>query len=485
MAVITLNLDHLTLETLPTAVSQIEQGLAERLNIIRAFYGDVWGYNGTRLDFPALGNPNFAYQFRWMMTIIRRAAGYFVSLDPTRYIPDGGKDFPKRLIDTSESIPNSENGRTFPDPSDMEGDDWSLGAAVPGITSFGEWSMDEWADMLKSAANWLNLMTAVEIPSGYYRCYRSTGGQTLTVDDFSTPIPLNPPSEEGYASKCDFNLDYVTDTTHQGSDTYEYYTKRCRHIHNNLKVDNRTPYNAVCKMYLCLDTTKFVLSGGTWTPRRKSGTWYDYKKWPAVNFEMTLCSDVRTVPGQSNVVPTRVRTYNNNTSVLVNGQWRKHDEACVDTHYGNFINGNNTQSSKLTTTKSTNWSYDGTKSVILDETSESEGADSGSRHNSEPDNYLRFNWSSSGGTQFWDGLGMWQSWDVPLTENVPAHTIKLLDTLDFSVMPDVQNLDVWRGAVPDWTRGSYNWSETIMRTYRMRVEPIFDFTNSLTRYTIP
>lgn len=486
MANVVLDLPKLTLEKLPEAYEVIKKGVCERLNILRAFgKGDFT--NDLKFLFADIGKPNRAQSMNQMMKIIAEMARRFVDLDPNKYIPDGGRDFPRTLIDTSQTWdhydPNPGNSLIFP-PETEEEEITNLGACVPGITSFSGGTMDEWKRMLTSAANWLNKMTAIEIPQTYYYCYRIT--YIKEVNDFNTTIHLEPIGTQPFGNKCIMEIEYES-SAWQGSSTSPIYSsekKRCRRITNSLEVDNRAPYDAVCKMYLCYGSSKFTLQGGTYGSRRKYGNWYQPYKWPMVNYSMQLCSGPTPLPHSDHDVPTKIERNSNAYMVQVNGEWKHYSDNKVTENYTPDANtGHNNLTSKTEEKSVINYSFDGSEQNVLEQSSESYGPD-GSRYDGEPDNELEILWGTDE-TQVWDGLGMWSAWDQPLTEDVQAHTVKLLTTLNFDDMPEVQNIYIEQGMFPDWTRGSYNWTENFRRQWRVRVEPVFDYTDSITTYSIP
>lgn len=445
------NLDQLSalsLETFPEVYNTIMEGVAERLTILRAFGYDLAPFNS--FGFPFYNQPNLSQHMNNLMHCIYTMGQYFTDLSAD-YIPDSYTNFPK----TYSLATKTET--EFP-----------LGISITTGDNFSESDFARWRFQFKVAAAWLNRFVYYAVPSDYQKTtqFLSQTSSWTDSDPGATFTPENLSERHGGGMTLyyfdEFN-ERVADT--QYTPTHYVWGERRVNVRSGLEIDNRTPYNANCLLYL-------VMPSASSGPGRYDG---NYRRWQRKQYEMTICTGVHTNPDDERYhIPSHVE-YTANNQVFVNGQWQTGD------YFNQSINyESNGQGIDETQTQREIWYSDyGDRSMVYSESVVS--SEYHSWYTAQAENELDLGYY--GYDRIWNGLGIWTDMQTPISEAVPAHTKKVLQCTHFTTLP-FPNTD-WAALKPaGWTRGSYDWTDEGFIEYEMRVVPILDFSQALTTFDL-
>lgn len=451
MAVETLELSALSLESLPSAFGLISKAINDRMTVIKGtgnnpryplqnLINNVW--------VPEKGSPNFANQVNNITLTLKNLAQYFVDLD-AEYISNAYTDFPKMLSGA-----------------------WNAAAPEVGTVdvtngeTFTEETMDHFKSILKNAGEWLNRMVYI-VPKTTYTTQRWRETKSWYSSDESSlsnkTAPFTVPEINERTgpmqilvresqSRINFNGALIAD---DGSRRVECDT--------GLIVDNRTPYDANVKNYLVL-------------PFVNESNWSAKDKWQNYHRSIRLCDKIWTT--DSGYVFPGASIVKENDMAYIGGDWKvlKTYRKNVEYDKGQTWSGSNFQISASSDLSTYNYTYEGEQSILLDSEHTEEGENQRNYWYADPENSI-----TVVGSDFWYGFGNWSTIDQPYETSIAAHTrTYVLPPLREIPKPTVD----WHQFDGDYTQGGYDWREEHTFEYTLRVVPVLDFSESITTFRI-
>lgn len=480
MAVVSLDLNNLNLETYPEAYEKLVDALNERIALLKAFgYDNSFGDGGAGNLFYGVSyttsyipcgpmnkfEPNEADKMNSLMRAIRNLATRFINPDDVEF-QLSYTDFPHNYLSELKK----------------QSDEHSIGHCVGRTQTFDPETMTDWKQIFVEAAYWLNKMTMVRVPSNwdYRHTTESTSDNSYNEKPLEyaiVPQPVDPlfSNHDAY-----INLEYHKKQNH--TEANPTITKRWDCM-TGLTIVNRAPWDGVCKLYLCCP--HFEATGERWDGVFPAGrrvlrrNWNQPQKWQYLERDMEVCDGAYQPDPQDD--PDKYWYTNKlevkETEVLTdNGEWT---EKKIDRTESVFSGGSdNYRLSRTTTQFEKNFNHDASEEVLLTSESTTEGPDQYDTSHGSPVNNLTVNCYN-----IWDGLGLTDAISTPIEEAIPAHTEKKLTCFSFTQIPEpTPDFDSFVGS--DWQRGNFDWHEEVIVSYDLRVIPIMDYSESLTTFTI-
>ena len=465
MAVVNINLDDLNMETMPEAYTQIVSAIEERLTIIWALASNLDYYYGNWAGWPNWQLPygqfiideffrygvnakfqfNSAKQMNSLLFCIYKISKFFVN-------PEGDP-----FTDSYVTFPHSCKDAVV---SDIER---NIGTSIAQFDSFAQPTMESWRKLFQIAVYWLNKFTMIPVPS-HARCVTQRGRYS-GYDGGPVPVTEIEPA----SNDPSLEATYIKTQTNDQEDPSITRTLRG---YFGLKVQNRTPYAGVCKLYACLPSVN-VSSGTNW---KSTDKWQHFTR-KVVTDENPWQPD----PDDPDTLYPGNTTETERTYVLLNGAWVMKNDLTkeIEWSHNQYGNNDNFQWTRNDSETYKNFSPDGSNEIVLDQTSAYYGQD----QSIQKTNFR--NEITITDVNLWDGFGIWSSIGTPVTESIPAHTEQKLNCFTFSDIPEPENKSNFEDFSGDgYQRGEHGWSESWRLTFNLRVVPFLDFANSITTFSI-
>lgn len=476
MAVVNLELSALNLETFPEAYGKLIDGINERISILDAM-GIYLGTSGSRYKFYgyteeasiASGDPMnpkqvpSASKMNSVIRAIRNLATYFCNPDEVTF-KESYTDFP----------------HTYLSELKKQSSEHSIGYCVGRTQCLDETTLDNWKQMFREAAYWLNRMTMIRVPSNYtYReCTEITDNPYSDVDINSAITPQ--PASQEYEKNKDPRI-YITYKRVRSNSDPNAADKKHWTCYTGLVVTNRAPWDATCRLYFVCPSwdaadTKWdgVFPAGWRVLNRR---WNQPQKWQYLTRSIEI-DDGAYKPYPQDYPDTYFFTDRleiEETQVLLSGDWATKKSSRTHAIYSG--GADDTQVSKTIDSFEKNFSPDGDEEILLTQESTTEGPDSGQTGCGTPKNDLQEL------VYLWNGFGLVSDLSSYLSESVPAHTKKKLTCLSFNQIPeDIPDFDDYVGS--EWTHGNHYWYEHISIYCDVRIVPIMDYTDSITTFNV-
>lgn len=457
MAVEQLRLSSLTMETLPDAYSQIVQAICERKTILNAFDYGIQGSCTNDYGFLSQHQPNFAMSMNALLECVRRIGSSFFDED-AEYIEQSYSNFPKTF--GNKIVTDEEH---------------SVGVSIMQFDTFTEPTIEDWRNVLGTAAYWLNKFTKIHpkfnATTTLY-CPYTTSSWWDTEDWGTYEIVPTAESEREMSFSIQKWYRESCQPTQYDPDPYHVYKDGALHVRARcgLAIDNKTPYDASVLLYSCM-------------PEQPESNWASRDKWQTIDYNMRTCTNYYQPDPDDSFYLWPGKTSNRSVEqVLAGDGWKDAYYSEEDTIYtvGRDFVEDNHQLCLEYEQYETNYSHDGSSSYLMHSENSSQGENPNSTYTSYSINFLDFR----PGTKVWDGFGIWNAVGVPLNGGtVPARTKQVLASTVMSSVP-LPNSRMQNMIPADWTRGGVWWEEHLFADYTVRIVPILDFTDSITTFEV-
>ena len=461
MAVVTISLSSLNLETLPKAFSKIGEAINERWTIMKAFGQDpsVSYLDGQWLAQPFC--PTLAAKANLLNSMVMKMTAGWVDLSAD-YVPHSYSNFPKSL-----------QGAAKADSANLGPNSIAVGE------SFAEETMDKFKNVITNVCNWLNRMTCIQPDNdSCFTMQHWSDSKTWShlpgyEDTLSNETaPFEPPQER----ERSFRQESPTITYNRESWQVYFYQDdvigtdqhtRGLTANTGVIIDNRTPYDAIAKLYLTL-------------PSVAESSWSNKNKWQNLLREIEISREpFNPYPESPSIFYPGGRNDVQEVLVKAGDSWKPYQSIVQDVEYTK--DAANYKASGTYDLVKTNYTPDGISSYVMKEEHRVEGPDESVYWHGEPQNEIDVTSEPYNGYGLWEGFGLWNSPSEPMSAECHARTKDYVWEPITALTEPTIDFHAFDG---NYTRGNYDWWEQYRFGYSVRIVPILDFTDSITTFAV-